>query len=357
MEYISFYLSNFEVGGAQRVVINLASELAQRDLQVDIVVVDRAGPLEKELSSDVSVVDLKAGRALRSIRPLIKYLNQTEIDLLFSSLTYLNDVALFADILSRSSQKVLISEHNTRINSRWNLPVLGAKLLYKQADYVVAVSNGVAQNLSDWSSLSIDEIEVVYNPVVTDNLLEQASEQPNHPWYQNRVSPVIISAGRHVEQKDFPTLLRAFAEVQKEKEVKLIILGKGPRTAELKSLANELNISHAVEFPGFVENPYSYMSHSDLFVMSSAWEGLPTVLIEALACGTPIVSTDCPSGPAEILEEGKYGELVPVDNPNMLANSIKKALENPPQTQHLLNRAMDFTVDKAVEKYMDIISV
>ncbi|NLO89188.1 MAG: glycosyltransferase, partial [Clostridia bacterium] len=188
---------------------------------------------------------------------------------------------------------------------------------------VVAVSQGVADDLVKTTGLMRELIKVIYNPIVTPELLEKAKESIGHPWFKPGQPPVILSAGRLTAAKDFPTLIHAFARVRAERLARLMILGEGEERPNLESLVRELGLESDVSMPEFVENPYAYMARAAVFVLSSAWEGFGNVLVEAMAVGTPVVSTDCPSGPAEILEGGKWGKLVPVGDVEKLAKALK----------------------------------
>jgi glycosyltransferase involved in cell wall biosynthesis len=219
---------------------------------------------------------------------------------------------------------------------------------------VVAVSRGAADDFARSSGFPRDRVEVVYNPVITPETAALAREAPDHPWLIPGQPPVILGVGRLTPQKDFPTLLRAFAEVRRRRAARLIILGEGEDRANLLALAGALGVVDDVALPGFQRNALSYMAHSAVFVLSSAWEGLPTVLIEALAAGTRVVSTDCPSGPREILQEGRLGALVPVGDSSALAGAILEALERP--ASGVSPDALDsFTRDTAVDHYLRLI--
>lgn len=197
---------------------------------------------------------------------------------------------------------------------------------YAGADAVIAVSREAASDLTERLRLSPGQVRMIYNPVITPALFEQAKEAVEHPWFAPGQPPVVLSAGRLCEQKDFPTLLRAFAQVRAHTRSRLVILGEGPERLSLERMASDLGLRASVLLPGFVANPYAYMARAATYVLSSKWEGLPTVLIEALACGAPVVSTDCPSGPREILQDGKYGRLVPVGDADALAQAIEANL-------------------------------
>jgi len=228
---------------------------------------------------------------------------------------------------------------------------------YSGANAIIAVSNGVADDLSHYAGIPRERITTIYNPIVSPTLLSQAKALLDHPWFQPFAPPVVLGVGRLHEQKDFPTLLKAFACVRAKQEAHLMILGEADAKraqllTELMTLATQLGIADDVALPGFVPNPFAYMARAAVFVLSSAWEGLPSVLIEALACGCPVVSTACPSGPVEILENGKYGPLVPVGDDVALADAILSVLHTPPNRDWLRTRGAIFSVDCAADQYL-----
>jgi glycosyltransferase involved in cell wall biosynthesis len=197
-------------------------------------------------------------------------------------------------------------------------------------------------------------VEVVYNPVITPAMLAHSNQPPDHSWFTPDQPPVILGVGRLTRQKDFATLVRAFAEVRRCRQSRLMILGEGEEQRRLEVLARELGVADDVAVPGFRENVMSYLAASELFVLSSAWEGLPTVLIEALAAGTRVVSTDCPSGPREILQDGRLGALVPVGDAPALARAIMSALDQP-RDMAAPDALVPFTRDAAVDHYLHLI--
>jgi glycosyltransferase involved in cell wall biosynthesis len=245
----------------------------------------------------------------------------------------------------------------------WRNRFLGPLMrqVYPNADSIVAVSNGVAEDLARFAKLPRDMITTIYNPVVTPELIERSREPFDHPWFLDEDVPVILTVGRLAEQKDHPTLIRAFAKLRAQRHVRLLILGEGGsgRTVDTKrdkkretlmTLAKELGVAEDVSIPGFTGNPLKYMANADLFVLSSRYEGLPTVVIEALACGCPVVSTDCP-GAVEILEQGRYGRVVPIGDVDSLAFAMAEALRVEPDRPSLRRRAEDFSAERAVLHY------
>jgi glycosyltransferase involved in cell wall biosynthesis len=236
----------------------------------------------------------------------------------------------------------VLSERGLLIRNRltWKkkLMLWSKRLLYAQADMITAVSQGVKDDLIEKLHLSADKIMVVYNPIVTSDLPQLADEPVNHPWFAEDV-PVILGVGRLVEEKDFPTLIRAFALVRAQRPCRLLILGEGHGREELEHLAQELGIQADVDLPGFDKNPFKYMARCTVFVLSSRFEGLPGVLIQAMACGTAVISTDCPSGPSEIITAGRDGLLVPVADGAALADCLNELLANPQQRAVMGQRA------------------
>jgi glycosyltransferase involved in cell wall biosynthesis len=226
---------------------------------------------------------------------------------------------------------------------------------YPEADRIIAVSRGVADDLRTLVRLPPELVTTAYNPVVDSELAKKADAPIDHPWFVPGAPPVIIAVGRLTEQKDFPTLLRAFARVRAQRQARLLILGEGELRRKLEALACELGVDQDVSLSGFMSNPFAYMARAAVFVLSSAYEGLPGVLIETLACGCPVVSTDCPSGPAEILKNGQYGRLVPVGDPAAMAQAILSTLEAPPDRGLLQKRASLFSVDRAIEQYLEVL--
>jgi glycosyltransferase involved in cell wall biosynthesis len=220
----------------------------------------------------------------------------------------------------------------------------------------VTVSEAAGKDLIEVTGIAEEKVRTIYNPVVTENLKEKAREPVGHAWFQDDAPPIVLGAGRLEEQKDFETLIRAFSRVRRDTEARLVILGKGSLKHSLKRLAGSLGVGDDVWLPGFVDNPFKFMARSSVFALSSRFEGLPGVLIQAMATGCPVVSTDCPSGPREILKDGKYGPLVPVGDVEALADGIRNVLGNPPETETMKERANAFSEVKAIKKYGDALT-
>jgi glycosyltransferase involved in cell wall biosynthesis len=395
-QHVALLMANLEGGGIQRSMLHLARALADRGHRVDLVLYKAQGEFVDSVPSAIRVVALETAsrwmgglHALRAapeyliqlampvllpLKPqsttrclpaLARYLREERPAVLFSAHTYLNFVALWARRLAGLSVRTVISERihlsshlrdgAKRRKWRWRFIVPLLRRMYPEADRIIAVSRGVADDLMTLGGLPSELVTTVYNPVVDSELAKKAEAPIDHPWFVPGAPPVIIAAGRLAEQKDFPTLLQAFAQVRAQRQVRLLLLGEGEMRRKLEALARELGVDQDVSLPGFTSNPFAYMARAAVFVLSSAYEGLPGVLIQALACGCPVVSTNCPGGAAEILEDGQYGRLVPVGDPAAMAQAIISTLDAPPDRGRLQKRASLFSVDRAVEQYLDVL--
>lgn len=358
---ISIFLPSLRGGGVERMRLNLAQRFVARGYRVDLVLVKREGPYLSEVPENINIVDLKAGRVITSLPALVCYLRRAQPVALLSAMDHSNIIAILAQKLARVRARVVVSVHNTLSksvkysNARGKLLPHIARWCYGWVDGVVAVSRGVADDLSSTIGLPREKIRVIYNPVLTPELFERSKELVDHPWFGVGELPVVISVGRLTAQKDYPTLLRAFSIAVQKYPMRLVILGEGEERAKLETMVLELGMKDVVSLPGFAKNPYAYMSKATVFALSSAWEGFGNVLVEALAVGTPVVSTDCLSGPAEILENGKYGRLVPVGNAEALAGGIIDTLDGTTNSEVLRHRAKDFSYDDIADQYLEIL--
>lgn len=338
-------------------IVNLVQGIAQRGEPVDLALAVAEGVFLDQLPPQVRVVDLGARRLMGSFAPLVRYLRRERPRALISSMSHANLVALWAARLAGGGTPVMATVHNTMSESTGSGGVLELRLLrafYPWATWIVAVSRGAADDLARATGLPRSRVEVVYNPVITPAILASARHPLDHPWFAPGGPPVILGVGRLTRQKDFFTLIRAFAKLRRRRCARLIILGEGEDRPALEALVAEMGLHDDVSLPGFRDNAPAYMARSALFVLSSAWEGLPTVLIEALAVGTPVVSTDCPSGPREILQGGRLGALVPIADAPALASAMERALDHtdPPLPPEALT---PFTLDAAVDHYLRLI--
>jgi glycosyltransferase involved in cell wall biosynthesis len=379
---IAIFIYCLRGGGAQRRTITLANGFVERGHAVDLVVVSADESRGVPLHPGVRVVPLDRGwrhtlewlngpinvRGLFTAGAtpvLARYLKREHPDVLLSGASHVNLVAAFARRLSGTNVPLVLRASNYPSgNLHWRpLRQQGIRrllrrtlgIVYPWADHIVAVSKGVAQDIQSLTGLPDDRVTTIYSPVVGPYIASRAAEPVDHPWANDRRVPLILAAGRLTVQKDYPTLLRAFVRVRAEREAHLVILGDGRQRDRLEALVGELGIGANVAMPGRVDNPFAWMSKAAVFVLSSAWEGLPGVLIEAIACGCPVVSTDCPSGPREILEDGALGPLVPVRDEKALAAAILSVLASPTPREKLLHRAESFRIDAGVDAYLRVL--
>jgi glycosyltransferase involved in cell wall biosynthesis len=328
---IALTLPSLAGGGAQRVFLDLAQGLLDRSIDVDVVLVRDEGPLRDSVPSGAELVTLGGKEVSRAVPRLARYLRSRRPDVVVPAITHMNLCTLLAARLVRPRVPVVVTGVNHLTTAARHAVLFQdritprlARVGYPWADAVVALSEGVADDVASAARLPRSRVEVIPSPVNFGRLAAAAREQTDHPWLVDKTGPVLLAAGRLTEQKDFPTLLRALALL--DDDIRLVLLGEGELRASLERLAQELGIAKRVDFPGFSRNHYPACAACDVFVLSSKWEGLPTVLIEALFLGAPIVSTDCPSGPAEILEGGRWGRLVPPGEPEALARAIRATL-------------------------------
>jgi len=392
---IALLLPALTTGGVERSTFLLAAGLLARGLAVDLVTYKPEGEMRAELPAGIRLVPLRACSSLMArlkalaadpagisvlLRPVLavrrvpnayrylpaltQYLHATRPAALITAFPFENLLGIAARRLAGSATRLIVTERNTptrttREGVKWKRRFLPPLLLrqYPMADSVVAVSHGVADGLAAVTGLPRHRIRTIYNPVVNPAMLAKAAEPTPHPWLEPDQPPVVMGVGRLVPQKDFPTLVRAFARVRAERPARLLIVGPGSTDPQvvLRTLAPALDCANDMDLPGSSLNPFAYMARAGVFVLSSQHEGLPGVLIQALACGCPVVSTDCPSGPAEILDGGRYGALVPVGDYAAMAEAILATLAHPPERSVLAARGAEFSIDRAVEGYLELL--
>jgi len=402
--HLAIYIRSVESArGAERVAVNVARALAARGHRVDFLVEESGDWLARQVDrngGDLRIVDLRrGGRAslgdrllqawafavhlLSSRRVLLtrgdacllpvaqvlykdsppllalrRYLRKSRPHAVLSFLNYPNTVLLLTAQMHRGDTRFVVSVRNHMSSaaayneSAWvrSVPRL-MRRLFHLADSVVVPSRGVADDVAAITGIPRERITVIYNPVYRPEVTELAEAPVDHPWLADGNEPIIMGAGKFKQQKDFPTLLRAFARVRAVRPARLIVLGEGEDEEALRQMADDLGIAADVDFPGQVDNPFAYYRRASVFVLSSLWEGLPNVLIEAMACGCPVISTDCPSGPCEILDGGRFGTLVPVGQADVMADAILATLGNPQSPGLLIARAREFSLDQAVRRF------
>ena len=357
---IAVFLPKLGGGGAERVTLGVAKGLLRRGLAVDILVT-RSGPYVDLLPQNARVINFESRKALTCFRPFLRYLRTDRPDGLLSTLIHTSILTLVVKkyilrklpTIVRYESTYSMAFENGTLKERMELSVL--KYLLPSADAIIAVSDGAAADLRRTIPGGARRVHGVPNPVVTCELVQQARMPVEHPFFIDPDIPVVVSAGRLVSLKDYPTLLRAFADVVGSRAARLVILGEGAVRGELVTLTRKLGIADVVDFAGFQLNPFAYMAKAQVFVLSSIYEGLPTVLVEAMACGTPVVSTDCRHGPREILEGGKWGQLVPVRDWRAMASAILAAIDDPISPELLIARASHYSADASTDAHLRIL--
>ena len=415
-KHIAFVIDSMHGGGAENVCLTLARELLVKQYRVDLVLLEFHGERLLEIPDDVNLFVLdrrletrqsmencsilyknirrikrpsgfkdcvnSTTRYLMSLRysfnfcarpklrhlfwtaSLGEYMRVEQPTLIFPLLFHSITVCLLARRCSASKVPLICSFRNTLGyggRRKEQLKIKYLKHLLPDAEKIHAVSQGVANSIVEHIPEVQNKVATILNPI-PHNVTSLSKQSINHKWLScesrnefNAFQKIILAAGRLVEQKNFLMLIRAFAEVNSQLDVRLILLGDGPQREKIYELINSLNIEEYVSMPGWVDNPYPLMASADLFVMSSSWEGCPNVLLEALACGCPVVSTDCPSGPSEILEHGRWGRLVPVNDQTALAEAITATLEEGTNHDALRQRAAQFSPENMIEKFETLI--
>lgn len=360
---IAIFIPSLRGGGAERAMVVLANGFARRGHAVDLVLANAAGVFRNEVSDKVHIIDLRSSRLLASFWRLIGYMRKARPDALLSAMSHVNLIGLWSRRLAGVKTRVVVSERSTftyamkglghRRFIAWLMPKL-LRISYPMADAVVSVSQGVQDDLMCHITLLPERAHVIYNPVVDDGLLRQALQPLNHPWFARGEPPVVLAVGRLTEAKNYPLLIKAFARLRSQRACRLLILGEGAQRRYLEDLALKLGVSAHVSMPGFERNPFPYMSRAAVFVLSSSWEGLPAALIQAMACGCRVVSTDCPSGPREILENGRWGRLIPVGDEEALVEAMAECMDDnsPPD---VTVRAGFFSEERGVSAYLRLL--
>jgi len=365
---VLFYLSDFQSGGTEWFAVRLARAMKKKNIKPIFLVTQKKGELIKLIQSEFDTTILNGKKyclcsLLLTIPDTIKFINNKKPDAIISGLPLLNFTMSLAIRFSKHKLCFIVVEH-LRIRNDGNIfykikQKLKQKLsciAHHMATHVVCVSKIVLNDINCCTGLccKVRNKEMIYNPIIPDDIEDLKKQQIYHRWFENKKTPVILAIGRLLPVKDFTTLIRAFKEVINVKPVKLIILGEGVELLKLEKLIEDLNIQDHISMPGTVRNVFPYLKSADLFVLSSKREAFGNVIVEALSCGTFVVSTDC-GGPKEILENENLGLLVPPSDPNKMKDAILKALDTKHDKQILTNRGKDFSVEKSVNAYIKLL--
>ena len=364
-EKLAIFLATSGHSGVDRIMKNLINELARRGLSVDLLRIEKHGPYLEPVPENITIVDLGTSHVNSSLPALISYLKKQRPVSLLTDKDRVNRIAILARKIAGVETRIVIRtgttvsvdmQHRSKIQ-QW-LQTFSYRKLYPGADAIIVPSKGAAEDLARIGHLGLDRIHVLPSPVVSDDIFEHASRPVDHPWLSHPTnSPLIMGVGELSPRKDFGTLVRAFARVRRYRECRLLILGKGKQKEQLQNLGEQLGISEDFSLPGFVSNPYSYMRKASMLALTSRWEGAPVVLMEALALGLPVVATDCPSGPREILDDGKLGALVPVGDDSKLAEEIENTLDSPIPKKKLEMAARAYRISTSTDRYLNVMGI
>ncbi len=364
MKRLAIFAATSGHSGVDRNLKNLIPAIAERGVRVDLLHVENHGPWLPTIPPGVEVIRLGSAHVNTSLLPLLRYLRRVRPDAILCDKDKVNRLALWARRLTGVSTRVGVRLGITVSSNLANRSLLqrhiqttSMRMFYRWADAIIVPSHGVAADLAGITRLPVKHIQVLPNPVVTPELEKLSREEVTHPWLQKHTAPVILGIGEFSARKDFATLIRGFALLRKQFRCRLIILGKGRQKEALEALTRQLQIDNDVDLPGFMDNPYPWMRQADLFVLSSRLEGFGNVLAEALATGTPVVSTDCPNGPAEILDHGRNGPLVPVGDHVALARAMQQVLTYPPAPALLEAAVQPYRSEISAARYLEALGL
>lgn len=359
--HVVLYVPDLSAGGAERAALNLLEALPGPDLRVTLLLNRREGPLLATLPPGAAVVSLEARRTLLAVPRLAAFLRRERPDVLISYLEFNNIAAIWANRMAGRPTKIVASHHVTMSSFNGNAQSLKRRLvplLYQLslpvADHVVAVSRGVAQGMPQ-SLGRRSRLSVIENPIVRARYREMAAASLGHPWFAQDQPPIVLGVGRLVPQKNFSLLLEAFSLVAARRPARLVLLGEGPLREQLLMQIERLGLGQCATILPVDPNPWPYMKGARAVVLSSLYEGFGNVLVEAMAVGTPVVSVDCPDGPAEILGNGRWGRLVPLGDAPALAAAIAETLDNPGDAEGRRARAMAFSAQSIAARYRTLI--
>lgn len=368
---IAIVMSALAPGSRERVIMALAERLASAGANVDLLIPGPTKDLKLCRGNAIAIVDISYAltRHLPNIMRLFlaplaiaAYLRKTKPDTILSLSIPPNLATLAAKPMARTMTSFVVRQSNVmriegsvthgHIDRRWRDWLV--KRFYRSADEVIAVSNGVADNIRMFLDMDAARLHPIANGVPIDRIKRLAAEPAPHPWLREEM-PVIVAVGRLVAKKDYPTLLRALKTLLTKRRVRLIILGDGPKRRSIERLCYALHLEDVVDLPGRTENPFAYLSRAALYALTSTFEGMPSALIEALVCGCPVVSTDCPSGPSEILDGGRFGRLTAIGDTNGLAKAMEITLAAPPPRSRQRARGCDFSSDRTIAGYLSVL--
>ena len=363
---ITFFIPNLRVGGAENVLRMMINALIDRYPQytVSLCLASANGEIASKIDKRITIINFSRSNVRYCLYDLIQYFRREKPDCFVVSLDYANIIASFAHKLSRSKSKLILWEHSvtsihsqTTISKFFILRYFLVNYFYKRAHYIIAVSKGIAKDMVSNFCIPEEKLYIIYNPIECNEIIQLANQKEVDCYPKIDKEQYIISVGRLVQAKNYPLLINAYSLLAENNVFKLIIVGDGPEKQHLQQLISELNLDGRVVLVGHLNNPFPLMKNAESVILSSSWEGFSLVLIETLALKKNIVSTDCPSGPREILGNGEFGLLVPMNNPEKLAEGISQIINGEVKFDEdlLLQRAQYFSIEKSFNQFMEII--
>jgi glycosyltransferase involved in cell wall biosynthesis len=345
--------------GVDTIIRNLVPEFARLGVRTDILRIERHGPYLETVPPGCRLWPLGARHVETAFPALVRYLRRERPAVLFTDKDSVNRMALLARQVAGADCRCAVRlgttvSVNLANRKRWQaaLQRLSIRRLYRRADTVIVPSHGAAKDLAAIMEAPASRITVLPNPVIHPGLEPLATEPVNEPWFEKRDRPIIVAAGSLTPRKDYTMLVDAFARLRARRPCRLILVGDGNQRTALEAQAQRLGVEGDVRFTGFLRNPYPYIAHADVFAHSSRWEGLGVVLVEALALGTPVVSTNCPSGPSEVLDGGRVGRLVPVGDAAAMAEALAATLDEPTDADRLRAAVAGYRADVSARAYL-----
>jgi glycosyltransferase involved in cell wall biosynthesis len=356
MKRITIFFQSFHSGGVEQILINLANELSKKN-EVTALALTTDGALMNDLNDSIQIVNLNKTKASKAVGSLVKYIKENNPDIILSAKHFMNISVLIANLLTGKKTNVIATVHGQLGNSkRDELMKYFIRLLYPLSDEIICVSNGVASEIKELIPSRHEKmVNVIYNPVIDQKFIERAEAAMNAQNGKNSEEKWIVSIGRLSKEKNIDMLIQAFSKLPDKRQCKLVIIGEGPEKEKLSSLVFKLGLEKEVIFKGYQKNPFIDLNKADVLALSSEREGLPTVLIEALYFNVPIVSTDCKSGPREILKDGKYGLLVPVKDTDKMAAALEKQLQGNQRNPFDIDVLKPYTLEEVMVNYNELI--
>lgn len=358
MTSICFFTARHGQSGVPLAQLRLARAFLARGFRVDFVFGFVPEGIDPPNIEGIDIHDLGQPRVVKLLLPIMRLIRKKRPDVIFSAEDHLNAIVTLAALLSGSRAKMSASSRvtpfdtysNAIFSKKWILKQL-SRLLWRRVDVLTCVSEDMVGQYRNVFGLT--RHSAIYNVIVDEDLHRKKEENVDHPWFADKEVPLIISAGRLAPEKRFADMIEAMRIVNDRRFARLVILGDGPLRGELQALIDRLGLTDRAELLGFQSNPMKYFRRSRLFILSSRVEGLPNVLVEAMACGCPVVSTNCPTGPREVLKDGEFGELVPVGSPLAMAEAILRALEADPRSEKLEEAVRPFTTEAVVARHLE----